>query len=68
MAVFMVKDLLRALALVLVIEGILPFAVPSRFRETMQRLSGLDDRVLRVVGLTSMIIGMIALQAVHWLL
>jgi len=63
-----VKDILRALALVVVIEGVLPFATPARFRQSLLQIASLDDRSLRIVGITSMIVGLMALQAVHWLL
>lgn len=52
----------------IVFEGLLPFMAPGLFRETMQRLSGLDDKRLRFIGLSSMIVGLLILQAVHWLL
>lgn len=64
----MTRDILRALALVIIIEGILPFLAPARFRQSLQRLSQLDDRMLRIVGVSSMIIGLIALQAVRYFL
>ena len=62
------SDFLRALALMIVFEGLLPFIAPGLFRQTLQRLSGLDDRRLRVIGLGSMIVGLVILQLVHWLL
>ena len=52
----------RALALVLVLEGLLPFMAPSRLRTTMLRLAQMDDRVLRTAGLLSMITGIVVLQ------
>lgn len=55
-------DIARALALVMVIEGIGPFVAPSRWRETMTRMGALDDKVLRVVGLMSMLGGLLVLQ------
>jgi uncharacterized protein YjeT (DUF2065 family) len=64
----MTLDLLRALALVFVIEGIMPFAMPSAFRESLLRIANLGDRDLRLVGLISMLAGFFALQAVRWLL
>ncbi len=64
----MIRDLLRALALMIVFEGLLPFMAPGLFRATIQRMSGLDDRRLRFIGLSSMIVGLLILQAVHWLL
>lgn len=60
------EDLGRALALVLVIEGLLPFAIPSRWRRVLLRMSSLDDREMRTVGLMSVIIGLVLLQAAHF--
>lgn len=59
------EDLIRALALVLVIEGLLPFAIPGRWRRVLLRISSLDDREMRTVGLMSMIIGLVLLQLAH---
>lgn len=61
----MIEDIFRALALVLVIEGLLPFAAPARWRETMLRLSSLDDRQLRFIGVTAIIGGLLMLQLVR---
>ena len=58
-------DFLRAFALLLVLEGILPFALPGRWRENLLRVASLNDRVLRLIGLTSMTIGLIVLQLVR---
>lgn len=55
-------DVARALALMLVFEGLLPFLAPARWREMMARMSSLDDRVLRTIGLLSMISGLVLLQ------
>jgi len=60
-------DLLRALSLVMVIEGILPFLSPPRAREVFSRLSTFDDRGLRTIGLISMLCGLVALRLIHWL-
>ena len=46
-----------ALCLVLVIEGIVPFLYPRRWREMVMMLSEIDDRTMRIVGLTSMLLG-----------
>jgi len=46
-----------ALCLVLVIEGIVPFLYPRRWREMVMMLSEIDDRTMRVVGLASMLLG-----------
>jgi uncharacterized protein YjeT (DUF2065 family) len=54
-------DLLVALALVLVIEGILPFLNPNGMRRAMIMLAQMDDHKLRFAGLTSMLTGVIIL-------
>ena len=53
--------LLMALALMLVIEGLLPFLAPKLWRETFQRLMQLSDGQIRFFGLTSMIVGLLLL-------
>jgi uncharacterized protein YjeT (DUF2065 family) len=59
------QDLLVALALVLVIEGILPFLSPSRLRNTLRTVAEFDDRTLRTIGLISMLAGVGLLYVVH---
>ena len=46
-----------ALCLVLVIEGIVPFLYPRRWREMVRMLSEIDDSTMRVAGLVSMLLG-----------
>jgi len=55
------NELLAAIALVLVIEGIIPFLAPDKFRQTMLKLTQLPDQVLRVIGLASMTLGIVIL-------
>ena len=50
------KYLLTALALMLIIEGLLPFLVPGLWRETFRRLTELSDGQMRFVGLTSHVV------------
>lgn len=50
---------LLALGLMLVIEGLLPFASPRIWRETFRRAIELADGQLRFIGLTSIILGLI---------
>lgn len=50
-------DLGVALCLVLVIEGIIPFLYPRRWREMVLMLSEVDDRTMRFTGLASMLLG-----------
>jgi uncharacterized protein len=58
----MTASLLAALALMLVLEGLLPFIAPRAWRETFLRLVALSDGQIRFVGLTSMLIGLILLM------
>ena len=58
-------DLLTALALVLVIEGIVPFVSPQSLRRMLETVSQLDDRSLRITGLISMIFGVVRLYLVR---
>jgi uncharacterized protein YjeT (DUF2065 family) len=57
----MMQILLTAIALMLVIEGILPFLVPGLWRETFRKLIELSDGQIRFIGLTSMLIGLLLL-------
>jgi uncharacterized protein YjeT (DUF2065 family) len=54
-------DLLVALALVMVIEGVLPFLNPTAMRKMMQAVEEMSDQSLRVGGLVSMMLGVFTL-------
>ena len=58
-------DLLAALALVMVIEGIVPFVSPHALRSLLEKVAGIDDRTLRMTGLASMVCGVIMLYIVR---
>jgi len=58
------QDLLRAVALVMIIEGVLPFLSPGFLRDALARFQEMDDRALRAAGLVSMLIGLGLLYAV----
>jgi uncharacterized protein len=57
----MVGNLLAALALMLVLEGLLPFVAPAIWRETFRRATELADGQIRFVGLSSMLLGLLLL-------
>jgi uncharacterized protein YjeT (DUF2065 family) len=57
-------DLLAAVALLLVIEGILPFLNPAGVRRALHLLAEMDDRQLRISGLISMAAGLLLLYLV----
>jgi len=59
------SDLLAALALVLVIEGMVPFLNPQSLRRMLETMSQLDDRTLRITGLVSMLCGVVLLYIVR---
>lgn len=59
------QDLWAALALVFVIEGLLPFISPGGMRRAWQQMAQMDDRSLRIAGLLSMIAGLIVLALVR---
>ena len=63
----MSDELWSALALVLIIEGLLPFVAPSVWRSSFIRLTRLTDGQLRFVGLIAICIGLIALFSEKWL-
>ncbi len=50
--------LVAALALMLVIEGVLPFTAPRVWRETFRTLIQMSDGQIRFAGLASMLIGL----------
>ena len=52
---------LLGLAMMLVIEGMLPFVLPGLWRETFRKLVTLTDGQLRFVGITAMLSGIILL-------
>lgn len=58
-------DLLSALALVFVIEGIMPFVNPAGTRRTMALIASMGDRPLRTVGALSMVAGLVLLYIVR---
>ena len=61
----MANDLLAALALVLVLEGILPFASPTVVRKIWQNISTMSDQALRIFGLVSMAVGVLLLTIIR---
>jgi uncharacterized protein len=60
----MSKIFLTAFALVLIIEGVLPFLLPNLWREAFRRLTEMSDGQVRFLGLTSMVAGVLLLYLV----
>ncbi|PCI23087.1 MAG: hypothetical protein COB62_00420 [Piscirickettsiaceae bacterium] len=59
------QELFAAIALVLVLEGIIPFLSPVSLRKTYQRLVEMNDQTIRISGLVSMIAGVLLLTLVR---
>ena len=58
-------DLLAALGLLLVLEGIAPFLHPQGVKRAFARLLQIQDRELRFAGLGSVLVGVIILFLVR---
>lgn len=54
-------DLLNAIALLLILEGLMPFLSPDRLKQTYAQLLELPDKTLRTIGLVSVIAGILLL-------
>ena len=55
--------LLAAGALMLVLEGLLPFLSPAAWRRMFEQATRMSDGQIRFIGLSSMLIGLLALWA-----
>ena len=53
--------LLTAVALMLIIEGVMPFLLPTVWRDAFRRLTEMSDGQIRFVGLSSMLAGLLLL-------
>jgi len=54
-------EILTAVALVLVLEGMLPFVGPGRYKQLVAQIVRLSDNQLRTFGLSTMIAGLLLL-------
>ena len=52
---------LMALALMLILEGVLPFIAPNLWRDTFRKITQMSDGQIRFVGLSSMLVGLLLL-------
>jgi uncharacterized protein YjeT (DUF2065 family) len=58
-------DIGVALSLMLVIEGIIPFLNPARWRRLVASLADINDSTLRLIGLASMLAGTVLLYIIN---
>lgn len=54
-----------AIALVFIVEGLLPFLSPNRWRAMLVMAQQMDERTIRFIGLGSMLSGVVILYLVH---
>ncbi len=59
------QELGVALSLVLVIEGILPFLYPKRWKELAILAAQVDERTMRIMGFSSMVLGVVLLTLIR---
>jgi hypothetical protein len=59
------SDLLAALALVFVFEGLMPFINPDAMRKMYLLAAQMDNRTLRFIGISSMLLGVVLLYLVR---
>jgi uncharacterized protein YjeT (DUF2065 family) len=57
--------LLGAVAIMLVLEGLLPFLSPGTWRSVFERATRMTDGQIRFIGLTSMVLGLLLLLVWH---
>lgn len=55
------NDLLNAIALLLILEGLMPFLSPSRLKQAYLQVINLPDKTLRTIGLVAVIAGILLL-------
>ena len=58
-------DLWAALALVLVLEGLIPFVSPGGYKNMVQQMAAMPERSLRSIGLVLMIVGLLLLYFIR---
>jgi uncharacterized protein YjeT (DUF2065 family) len=59
------ESLLTAFALVLILEGLLPFLAPGMWREAFRKATELSEGQIRFIGLASMLAGLAMLAFFH---
>jgi uncharacterized protein YjeT (DUF2065 family) len=59
------QDFWAALALVLILEGLIPFFSPRGYKNMVQQMATMPENTLRIAGLGLMAVGLIALFLVR---
>jgi len=58
-------EMLVAACLMLVLEGIMPFVAPQRWRKLIEYAARTDDRSMRMMGLACMLVGVVLLYLIN---
>jgi uncharacterized protein YjeT (DUF2065 family) len=58
-------DWYRAICLLFVLEGIVPFLYPQRWRSLVARIATVPDKYIRITGLASMLTGVALLYMLN---
>tara|TARA_B110000444_G_scaffold243736_1_gene262486 strand:+ start:1076 stop:1261 length:186 start_codon:yes stop_codon:yes gene_type:complete len=58
-------ELAIAFCLMLIVEGMIPFISPSRWRKMLLVLDQIDDNTMRMIGLGSMLTGTVLLLLIN---
>jgi uncharacterized protein YjeT (DUF2065 family) len=58
-------DLFAALAIVCILEGVMPFINPSGMKRLLSRIASLEERDMRIAGFISMALGLTILFLVR---
>lgn len=59
------QDLLTALALLLIIEGLMPGIAPAAWQKYLSEIIRMNPKTVRVAGIVSMLAGALLLQFIH---
>lgn len=59
------QELLTAFALLLVLEGIMPFVNPEGLKRMLSMVAQMGNRLLRLAGISSMLLGVIILYIIR---
>jgi uncharacterized protein YjeT (DUF2065 family) len=61
----LLRDLMTAFALMLIIEGLLPFFAPRFWQRAMRDLSGVNPKSIRIGGIIALLAGATLLQFIR---
>jgi len=59
------SDFLTAIALLLIFEGLMPFANPDRWKDALRSIAEFDSSKIRIVGFISMFAGLLLLYGLN---